>query len=129
MPNTSSRIHQLEIDNARRKALETLGICSLLGAGVVGCGSGSSSSNNTGNTTTNYGSSAKSTVISQMAFPAEITTAVYNSELYSSKGQNTSVKTFAADNIFNDGVEYQLATVTGSVADGLVAELEVGIDV
>ena len=76
---------------------------------------------------TNYGSNAKSTAISQMAFPAGITTAVYNSALYSSKGQNTSVKTFAADNVFSDGVEYQLATVTGNVTDGLVAELEVGI--
>lgn len=76
---------------------------------------------------TNYGSSAKSTAISQMAFPAEITTAVYNSDLYKSKGQNTSVKTFAADNVFSDGVEYQLATVTGNVTDGLIAELEVGI--
>lgn len=76
---------------------------------------------------TNYGSSAKSTAISQMAFPAEITTAVYNSSLYSSKGQNTSVKTFSADNVFSDGVEYQLATVTGNVTDGYVAELDVGI--
>lgn len=77
---------------------------------------------------TNYGSSARSTAISQMAFPAETTTAVYNSALYT-KGQNTSVRTFAADNVFSDGVEYQLATITGSVADGLVAELEVGIAV
>ncbi len=76
---------------------------------------------------TTYGSSAKSTAISQMAFPADITTAVYNSALYSSKGQNTSVQTFAADNVFSDGVEYQLATVSGNVSDGLVAELEVGI--
>ena len=78
---------------------------------------------------TNYGSNAKSTAISQMAFPIEITTAVYNSDLYKSKGQNTSVKSFAADGVFSDGVEYQLATVTGNVTDGYVAELEVGIAV
>lgn len=76
---------------------------------------------------TTYGSSAKSTAISQMAFPAEITTAVYNSDLYKSKGQNTSVRTFAADNVFSDGVEYQLASITGNVNDGFIAELEVGI--
>lgn len=77
---------------------------------------------------TSYSSSAQSTAISQMAFPAEITTAVYNSSLYT-KGQNTSVTSFGADNVFSDGVTYQLATVTGNVTDGYVAELEVGIAV
>ncbi|WP_244904637.1 protocatechuate dioxygenase [Cellvibrio mixtus] len=77
---------------------------------------------------TTYSSTAQSTAISQMAFPAAVTTAVYNSSLYT-KGQNTSVTSFAADNVFSDGVEYQLATVTGSVAEGYVAELEVGIAV
>lgn len=76
---------------------------------------------------TSYSSSAQSTAISQMAFPAEVTKAVYNSSLYSSKGQNTSVASFAADNVFSDGVTYQLARVTGSVAEGYVAELTVGL--
>jgi len=76
---------------------------------------------------TAYSSTAKSTAISQMAFPASVTTAVYNSALYSSKGQNTSVTSFAADNVFSDGVTYQLATVTGNVTDGYTAELEVGL--
>jgi protocatechuate 3,4-dioxygenase beta subunit len=76
---------------------------------------------------TAYSSTAKSTAISQMAFPASITTAVYNSALYSSKGQNTSVTSFTADNVFSDGVTYQLATVTGDVNEGYVAELEVGL--
>ncbi|ACE86099.1 intradiol ring-cleavage dioxygenase [Cellvibrio japonicus] len=75
---------------------------------------------------TNYGSNAQSSKISQMAFPQDITRAVYNSTLYT-KGQNTSVTSFATDNVFSDGVEYQLATVTGSVSDGYVAELEVGL--
>lgn len=78
---------------------------------------------------TTYSSTAKSTAISQMAFPASVTTAVYNSPLYSSKGQNTSVTSFAADNVFSDGVTYQLATVTGNVNEGYVASLEVGIAV
>lgn len=77
---------------------------------------------------TTYGSNAQSTKISQLAFPQSITQAVYNSALYT-KGQNTSVSSFAADGIFSDGVEYQLATITGSVAEGYVAELEVGIAV
>ncbi len=74
----------------------------------------------------NYGSNSSSTAISQLAFPAEITTAVYNSALYT-KGQNTSVTSFAADGIFSDGVSYQLASVSGNVNDGYVAELTVGI--
>jgi protocatechuate 3,4-dioxygenase beta subunit len=78
---------------------------------------------------TAYSSTAKSTAISQMAFPASVTTAVYNSALYSNKGQNTSVTSFAADNVFSDGVTYQMATVTGNVNDGYIAELEVGIAV
>lgn len=77
---------------------------------------------------TTYGSTARSTAISQMAFPAETTKAVYQTSLYT-KGQNTSVTSFAADNVFSDGVEYQLATISGNVADGLIAELEVGIAV
>lgn len=75
---------------------------------------------------TSYSSTAKSTAISQMAFPLDITKAVYNSSLYT-KGQNTSVTTFAADNVFGDGTTYQMATVTGNVNDGYIAELEVGI--
>lgn len=63
---------------------------------------------------------------SQMAFPAQVTTAVYNSSLYT-HGQNTSVTSFAADGIFSDGVTYQLATVTGDVATGYVASLTAGI--
>lgn len=77
---------------------------------------------------TAYGSTARSTAISQMAFPAATTTAVYETSLYT-KGQNTSVTSFAADNVFNDGVEYQLATISGNVTDGLIADLEVGIAV
>ncbi len=77
---------------------------------------------------TSYSSTASSTAVSQMAFPAAITTAVYNSSLYT-KGQNTSVTSFSADNVFSDGVTYQLATVTGNVTDGYIAELEIGIAV
>lgn len=75
---------------------------------------------------TTYSSSAQSTKISQLAFPQEITQAVYNTALYT-QGQNTSVTSFARDNVFSDGVEYQLATVTGNATDGYVAELEIGI--
>lgn len=61
--------------------------------------------------------------------PLAITTAVYNSSLYAARGQNTSVTSFAADNVFSDGTTYQMATVTGDIANGFVATLDVGIAV
>lgn len=75
---------------------------------------------------TAYSSTAKSTAVSQMAFPLDVTTAVYNSALYI-KGQNTSVTSFAADNVFSDGTTYQMATISGNINDGYTAELEVGL--
>lgn len=73
----------------------------------------------------NLGGTAVAT--SQMAFPIAITTAVYNSSLYSARGQNTSVTSFAADNVFSDGTTYQLLSVTGDTASGYVATLNVGV--
>lgn len=73
----------------------------------------------------NLNGSASTT--SQIAFPQAITKAVYNSSLYADNGQNTSVTSFSADNIFSDGTTYQMATVTGSVDEGYVATLKVGI--
>lgn len=73
------------------------------------------------------GSAAEAT--SQIAFPQNVTQAVYASSLYAARGQNTSVTSFAADNVFSDGVDFQLATVTGSVATGYVATLTVGVAV
>lgn len=67
-------------------------------------------------------------VTSQLAFPSDVTTAVYASALYT-RGQNTSVTSLAADGIFSDGATYQLATTGGSVAGGYDASLVVGIAV
>ncbi|PTQ91391.1 intradiol ring-cleavage dioxygenase [Agitococcus lubricus] len=64
---------------------------------------------------------------SQMAFPQAISQAVYNSSLYSSHGQNSSVSSFSADNVFSDGVSYQMTTVTGDVNTGYIASLTAGI--
>lgn len=65
--------------------------------------------------------------VSQFAFPQSVTTAVYNTSPYSSHGQNTSVTSFASDNIFSDGTTYQIATVAGSVNTSLTATLNVGL--
>lgn len=68
------------------------------------------------------------TATSQLAFPAEITAAVYNTSLYS-KGQNTVITSFAQDNIFSDGTTYQMASVDGDTNSGYDATLTVGIAV
>jgi protocatechuate 3,4-dioxygenase beta subunit len=63
---------------------------------------------------------------SQLAFPDEVTTAVYDTSLYVANGQNPT--TPAGDGIFSDGVTYQLAIVTKNAATGgYDAALTVGI--
>jgi len=64
----------------------------------------------------------------QFAFPAAVTTAVYNRTLYSAKGQNTSVTSFSADNIFSDGTGTELLTMSGSVSAGYLGAILLGID-
>lgn len=65
---------------------------------------------------------------SQLAFPQDITTAVYASSLYAARGQNTSVTSFSADNVFSDGEQYQLCTLTQNASTGgYDAALTVGI--
>jgi protocatechuate 3,4-dioxygenase beta subunit len=66
------------------------------------------------------------TATSQLGFEPAITSAVYADALYT-KGQNTSVTSFAADNVFADGTTYQIAATTGSNALGYTAELGIGI--
>ncbi len=65
---------------------------------------------------------------SQLAFPPDVTNAVYDSELYSERGQNDSVGSFASDNVFSDGTQYQMCTVTEDASTGgYDASLVVGI--
>lgn len=66
-------------------------------------------------------------VTTQMAFADSINTTVYNSALYSAHGQNTSVATNSADQVFSDGTTYQLLTITGNTTSGYVGTLEIGI--
>lgn len=63
----------------------------------------------------------------QMAFSPEITTAVYNTTLYP-KGQNTSVTSFAQDNVFSDGTSTEMLTLSGSVAKGFAGGMVIGVD-
>jgi protocatechuate 3,4-dioxygenase beta subunit len=67
------------------------------------------------------------TATTQFAFPPAVTTAVYDSALYSAHGQNTSVSSFAADGIFSDGTSRQLLDIIGDATSGYSASLTLGI--
>lgn len=67
------------------------------------------------------------TATSQVAFPQAITQAVYASPLYLAHGQNTSVASFAQDNVFSDGTSLQMAEIVGSASTGYTASLTVGV--
>lgn len=60
-----------------------------------------------------------------MAFPEDVTAAVFAQGVYASRGQNTT--TNARDNVFSDGVTNELATMSGTAASGYTASLQLGI--
>ena len=66
---------------------------------------------------------------SQLALPSAVCQAVYAQSGYSGSAANLSAISLASDNIFSDGVSLQMATVTGSVAAGYAASLQVGLAV
>ena len=65
----------------------------------------------------------------QLALPEDVCKTVYATEGYSQSVKNLAGVTLATDNIFSDGHELQMATVTGDLTSGYVARLTVGIDV
>jgi hypothetical protein len=66
---------------------------------------------------------------SQIAFPEEVTDAVYAVDPYAAKGPNTSVRSIAEDMVFSDGSQYQMAVVTGGTDARYIATLLVGVAV
>jgi protocatechuate 3,4-dioxygenase beta subunit len=66
---------------------------------------------------------------SQIAFPAEVVEAVYAVDPYAAKGRNTTVRTLSEDNIFADGSQFQLASITGGADTRIMATLLVGVSV
>jgi protocatechuate 3,4-dioxygenase beta subunit len=64
---------------------------------------------------------------SQLAFPEEVSAAVYATEGYEQSVTNLAQVSLETDMVFADGVSQQLATVTGSVDSGYHAELSFGI--
>ncbi|MFT3800889.1 MAG: cadherin-like beta sandwich domain-containing protein [Burkholderiaceae bacterium] len=66
------------------------------------------------------------TATTQFAFPQAVTQAVYASSLYT-KGQNTSITSFAADNVFSDGTSTEMLTISGDADAGYSASITVVI--
>jgi protocatechuate 3,4-dioxygenase beta subunit len=64
---------------------------------------------------------------SQIALPADISNAVYATDGYSQSVRNVAQVSLTSDNVFSDGAELETPTVTGSVADGYVIALNVGV--
>lgn len=64
---------------------------------------------------------------SQLALPQSVCSAVYTTTGYTGSASNLAQISLSSDNIFSDGVSLQMASVTGSVSAGYVAELQVGV--
>lgn len=72
-------------------------------------------------------SSANKIKTSQLALPKTTCDLVYAQSAYASSVSNFNAITLASDNVFSDGTTLQMATVTGDVTAGFVADLTVGI--
>jgi protocatechuate 3,4-dioxygenase beta subunit len=64
---------------------------------------------------------------SQLALPEDVCDAVYATADYPGSAANMTQTPLATDNVFSDGWSLQMATMTGSVADGYVASLTVPV--
>ncbi len=72
-------------------------------------------------------SSDNAITTSQLALPQDVCEQVYATEGYSQSVANLGRVSLESDDVFRDGVDSQLATVTGSVPGGLVATLTVPV--
>jgi len=65
--------------------------------------------------------------VTQLALPESVCEQVYASSGYESSQSNMARTSLSNDNVFRDGVDHQMATVSGSVASGYTASLTVGV--
>jgi protocatechuate 3,4-dioxygenase beta subunit len=61
-------------------------------------------------------SSGTSLLVTQLAFPENVSSQVYSSSNYAAHGQANTSNT--SDNVFSDSLSSELATVTGNLTDG-----------
>ena len=66
---------------------------------------------------------------SQLALPEDVCNTVYATDGYSQSVRNLSQLSLATDNIFSDGYDLQMATVSGDTTSGYSAQLTVGVNV
>jgi protocatechuate 3,4-dioxygenase beta subunit len=64
---------------------------------------------------------------SQLALPEDACRTVYATDGYSQSVRNLARSSLVTDNVFSDGYSLQLATVTGSVEQGMTATLNVPV--
>jgi len=72
-------------------------------------------------------SSGSKLVTTQIALPQASCAEVYGSNGYDGSAANLSGVSLATDSVFSDGVTYELASVTGSVAAGYALTLTIGV--
>lgn len=70
---------------------------------------------------------ANKVATSQLALPESSCSAVYASDGYQASVANLSQISLASDNVFSDGADLQLPTISGSAEAGFVAKLNVVI--
>ena len=63
-----------------------------------------------------FDKAGKSVLVTQVAFPENISKNVYSSPLYAARGEADTPNN--RDNVFSDSLSEQMATVTGNVKDG-----------
>jgi protocatechuate 3,4-dioxygenase beta subunit len=64
---------------------------------------------------------------SQLALPRDTSVEIYSTNGYAGSLANLGNSSLANDGVFSDGSSLQMATITGSVATGLTATLEIAI--
>jgi protocatechuate 3,4-dioxygenase beta subunit len=64
---------------------------------------------------------------SQIALPADVSAEVYASDGYEQSVRNFSQVSLDTDMVFRDGAELETPSVTGSIPDGYVVALDIGI--
>ena len=72
-------------------------------------------------------SAANKTATSQIALPKATNDLVYAVAGYEASVRNAAQVTLASDNVFSDGSSLELATMSGSVAEGFTASLTVAV--
>jgi len=63
----------------------------------------------------------------QIAFPETVSSAVYRTGVYAAHGQNSTSN--SGDMVFADGVDHELASLSGDTSSGYTATLQIGISV